>query len=75
MEHLGVIEIKKILANVTSDNQVVHDCIASLTIVSRKVFDAHSKVSFSHLLWNKQSKHALLNVLLLIFCKFRVGVF
>ena len=50
MEHLGVIEIKKIVANVTSDNQVVHGCIASLTIVSRKVFDTHSKVSFSQLL-------------------------
>ena len=73
MEHLGVIEIKNCTAYVTSDNQVVHGCIASLTIVSREVFDAHSKESFSHLLWNKQSKHALLNIRLLLFCKFRVG--
>ena len=50
MEHLGVIEIKNCTAYVTSDNQVVHGCIASLTIVSRKVFDTHSKVSFSQLL-------------------------
>ena len=41
---------KKIVAKVTSDNQVVHGCIASLTIVSREIFDAHTKESFSHLL-------------------------
>ena len=66
MEHLGVIEIKNCTAYVTSDNQVVHGCIASLTIVSREVFvwSIEKSPTSIQLIKGPLTAHALLERLL-----------